>query len=397
MNTDKKAKAYVGAAIFDGQRLLEGHALVLQGGRVQALVAEDALDPAADITRLDGGILAPGFVDLQVNGGGGVMLNDAPSVETLRTIAEAHERLGTTALLPTLITDTPAQTRAAIEAAVSAVTQGVAGIAGLHLEGPHISLARKGAHDPALIRPMEAADLALLLDAASRLPVLMVTIAPESVTKEQVAALSEAGVLISLGHSDADFETAMAYAAAGARCATHLFNAMSPLQSRAPGLVGAALQEGRLSAGVIADGIHVHPDTLAIALRAKNGPGGIFLVTDAMATAGTDIDSFEINGRQVLRRNGRLTLADGTLAGADLELAAALRLLVHDLGLPIAEALTMATARPAHLAGLDAAHGGLQTGMTADFVHLDDGLKLKAVWRGGEPVFHPPQLLIAAR
>ena len=386
MSMSGQSKAYAGAAIFDGHGLLTGHALVLEGARVRALVAESEIPPGAEIIRLAGGFIAPGFVDLQVNGGGGVMFNDAPEPETLQTIAEAHAGLGTTALLATLITDTPERTRAAVSAVAEAVAEGVKGIAGLHLEGPHLSLERKGAHDAALIRPMDDTDLEMLLDAARRLPALMVTLAPESVTPAQVHALAGAGAVVSLGHSDADFETCMAYAAAGARCVTHLFNAMSQMTSRAPGLVGAALQSGGLSAGLIADGIHVHPDAIALALRAKLGPGGLFLVTDAMATAGTALDGFEINGRRVCRRDGRLTLPDGTLAGADLEMAGALRLLVNGLGLAPEEALAMATSRPAGVAGLSRHHGFLHPGARADFVHLDDKLKLRAVWRSGEAV-----------
>ena len=388
MNTDMTA--YLADAVFDGTRLHAGHALVVAGGRVQALAGPGAIPDEARLVQLGGGVVAPGFVDLQVNGGGGVMFNADPSVATLRIIAGAHARLGTTALLPTLITDRPDRTRAAIAAAIAATDpegdQRVPGIAGLHLEGPHLSLARKGAHDPALIRPMQEDDLAMLVEAAHRLPVLMVTLAAESVRPDQVRALAGAGALVSIGHSDADFEACMELAAAGARGVTHLFNAMSQLQGRAPGLVGAALQSGELSAGLIADGIHVHPDSIAVALRAKRGPGGIYLVTDAMATAGTDLDGFDIHGRRVNRRDGRLTLSDGTLAGADLDLAQALRVMVNRVGLSRSEALAMATARPAALAGLDGEVGALLPGRRADFIHLDDALQLRATWRGGDRI-----------
>ena len=373
--------AYRASAVFDGTRMLPGHALVVEDGRVATIAGPGEVPADVRLVDLGDGILAPGFVDLQVNGGGGVMFNAAPSVDTLRVIAQAHAGLGATTILPTLITDTPARTRAAIEAAIAATEQGVAGIGGLHLEGPHLSLARKGAHDPALIRPMGPADLAALLEAARRLPVLKVTVAPENVSRDQVAALAGAGVLVSLGHTDADFDTCMDYAAAGARCATHLFNAMSQMQNRAPGLVGAVLHNGALSSGLIADGIHVHPAAMAAALRAKRGPGAVFLVSDAMASAGTDLESFDIGGRLVLRRDGRLTLEDGTLAGADLALATALQTLTGKVGMDVAEALTMATARPAALAGLSA--GRLQPGAQADFIHLDRGLVLRGVWQNG--------------
>ena len=369
---------YVNGRVFDGERLLENCQLTTQG-RVIAAMGPD-LPRRGEVVDLGGDILAPGYVDLQVNGGGGVLLNDAPSVETLRRIAGAHRALGTRALLPTLITDRPEVTRAAIAAAVQAVAEGVPGIAGLHLEGPHLSLARKGAHDPALIRAMTDDDLALLLDAARALPVLNVTVAPENVTEAQVAALAQAGVLVSLGHSDCDFETACRYVDAGARGVTHLFNAMSGLGHRAPGLVGAALARGEVHAGLIADGVHVHPAAMGAAWRAKRGPGRIFLVSDAMAVAGTDLDRFTLNGREITRRDGVLTLEDGTLAGADLDLTRAVRVLHEQAGVPLAEALRAATRTPAELIGLDS--GRIVPGET----RTDDMIRIRADLSGLVPL-----------
>lgn len=371
--------ALTGAAVFDGETLHEGAVLLVAGGRFAGFAG--AVPPGAREVALAGGILAPGFVDLQVNGGGGVLFNDAPTLATLERMAAAHGRLGATEILPTLITDTPETTRAAIDAARAALAAGVPGIAGLHLEGPHLSLARKGAHDPALIRPMGKDDLDLLCRAARELPVLLLTVAPENVTPDQVAALAGAGALVSLGHTDAGYAEALAAFAAGARLGTHLFNAMSQLQGREPGLVGAILETGAVSAGLIADGIHVHPASIGAALRAKRGPGRLFLVTDAMATAGSDIDHFTLNGRRIERRDGRLTLADGTLAGADLDLARAVRVMVEEVGVPVAEALAMAGSVPAALAGIDA--GRIREGARADFVHLDGTLRLDGVWRAG--------------
>ncbi|MBS0126751.1 N-acetylglucosamine-6-phosphate deacetylase [Thetidibacter halocola] len=351
-----------GGRIFDGEALHEGWSLCLTDGAVTALGPEGQTPKGAQVVDLQGDILSPGYVDLQVNGGGGVQFNDVPTVAGLTRIAAAHRALGSAAILPTLITDRPEVTASAIAACIAAVGQGVPGIAGLHLEGPHLSLARKGAHDPSLIRRMEAADHAQLCEAARRLPVLMVTLAPESVTLEQVASLAAAGVIVMLGHSDTDHETAMAYAAAGARGVTHIFNAMSQLGSRAPGLVGAALDCGGLSAGLIADGIHVHPAAIRVALAAKRGAGRIFLVTDAMAPAGTQDDGFTLNGRTVFRQGGALRLADGTLAGADLDMTRALDVMTQDVGLGVAEALAMATAVPARFAGLGPDLGGIVVG-----------------------------------
>lgn len=374
---------YRGADVFDGERLGPG-ALLVEGGRIAAILPAGAAAPGAGVVDLPGGMLAPGFVDLQVNGGGGVMFNDAPDVATLARIAAAHARLGTLALMPTLITDTPETTRAAVAAVAQAVAEGVPGIAGLHLEGPHLSLARKGAHDPALIRPMTADDLGFLLDAARKLPRLLLTIAPESVDTEQIFAMANAGIVVSLGHSDAGFDACRAGFAAGARMVTHLFNAMSQLGNREPGLVGAALDTGGVSAGLIADGIHVHAATIRAALAAKAGPGGLFLVTDAMAPAGTGMQAFRLNGREIRRADGRLTLADGTLAGADLDMARALAVLTRDVGVALDRALAMATSVPARVLGLGDHHGSLAPGRAADFVHLAPDLSLNSVWRGGE-------------
>ncbi|WP_170409024.1 N-acetylglucosamine-6-phosphate deacetylase [Ruegeria arenilitoris] len=338
-------------ALFDGERLHFDQVMTFRNGVLAALAAEETAQIEGQVIDLNGDILCPGFVDLQVNGGGGAMFNDDPSVDSIRQIAEAHRRLGVASLLPTLITDTPEKTEAAVAAAIEAVRAGVPGVAGLHLEGPHLSVARKGAHDGALIRPMEDADLTMLIAAAEQLPCLKVTLAPESVSLQQVQALSDAGILVSLGHSNADFETCRRYAAAGARCVTHLFNAMSQLGSREPGLVGAALATRGLSAGLIADGIHVHPEVIRSAWAAKKAPGQIFLVSDAMAVAGTDQAAFELEGRLITRTDGRLTLEDGTLAGADLDLTTAIRILVTHADVPLKEALASATTYPASLIG----------------------------------------------
>ena len=376
---------YRGAQVFDGERLGPG-ALLVEGGHVAAILPEGEGAPGAEVVELGGGTLAPGFVDLQVNGGGGVMFNDAPGVATLRRIAEAHARLGTLAFLPTLITDRPEATRAAVEAVAQAVAEGVKGIAGLHLEGPHLAPARKGAHDPALIRPMTGEDLRFLCEAARRLPRLLLTIASEEVDTEQISALTAAGAIVSLGHSDAGFDACRSAFAAGARLVTHLFNAMSQLSAREPGLVGAALMTGGVSAGLIADGIHVHPAAIRAALAAKAAPGSLFLVTDAMAPAGTAMQAFRLQGREIRRAGGRLTLADGTLAGADLDMARALRVLTQAAGLALDRALAMATSIPARVLGCGDCHGSLAPGRAADFVHLAPDLTLNAVWCGGRTV-----------
>ena len=371
--------------VFDGDGWHDDAALVVRAGLVEAILPTDALPKA--VKRIDAGdLLAPGFVDLQVNGGGGVMLNDHPDVASIRTICSAHAPFGTTALLPTLITDTPEITAAAIAAGEQAAKEAVPGFLGLHLEGPHLSLARKGAHDPKLIRPMTQTDQAALIAARGHLPVLFTTVAPESVDPQQVAALAQAGIVVSLGHTDTNFASARAYAQAGASVVTHLFNAMSQIGNREPGLAGATLDTQGLSAGLIADGIHVDPATIGIAVRSKRGPGRIFLVTDAMATIGTDMASFTLNGRTIYRKDGRLTLADGTLAGADLDMISAVRFMHRTIGLELAEALRMASLYPAEAVGQAHRLGRFAKGTAADIVALSDALDVKGVWIGGRQV-----------
>ena len=363
-------RALVGADIFDGRTLGSGKALLLADETCLGITDARSIPVGFRIDHVDGGTLLPGFVDLQVNGGGGVMFNDATTVDGLRTIATAHARAGTRAILPTLITDTVERTRMAVDAAERAIRDGVPGILGLHLEGPHLSVAKKGAHDPALIRPMSDADEAFLHEAAARLPNLMLTVAPENVTSDRIARLAQAGIVVSLGHTDCTYAEAEAAFAAGASCVTHLFNAMRQIGSREPGLVGAALTSRNVSAGLIADAVHVHPASMRLAIAAK-GDGGLFLVTDAMATAGSDLHEFALNGRRVSRRDRRLTLEDGTLAGADLDMPTALSVLVDMLGVPRDRALRMATSAPATLLRDTMSFGSFSAGKPCTAIHLD--------------------------
>lgn len=379
--------AFTGARIFDGNAWHDGSALLVEFGYVAGIVSTDALPDNAERHALDGGMLVPGFIDLQVNGGGGVLFNNAPTVESIRTICAAHAQFGTTALLPTLITDTAAVNIEAIAAGVEAWKQRVPGFLGLHLEGPHLSLARKGTHDPALIRPMDAADLARTVAAAHDLPNLLCTVAAETVTPQQVAALAGAGAVVSIGHSDAGYDVTNAAFAAGATMATHLFNAMSQLGNREPGVVGAVLSNPNVFAGLIADGIHVHPVAIAAALRAKVGPGRIFLVTDAMSQTGTDLKTLTLNGRTITRADGALRLADGTLAGADLDMIDAITFMVDSTGLDFEEAIRMATLYPAEAMGIADTYGHLGRSAVANFVHLSSDRAVRSTWIGGEAVW----------
>jgi N-acetylglucosamine-6-phosphate deacetylase len=378
--------AFCAKRIFDGDAWHEEAALIVRSGLVEAIVVRAEIPAGAEIIEA-GDMLAPGFVDLQVNGGGGVMLNDHPTVEGIETICRAQAPFGTTALLPTLITDTPEVTAATVAAGIEAARRKVPGFAGLHLEGPHLSIARKGAHDPKLIRPMDESDLAALIAARKQLPALLTTIAPESVTPQQVAALAGAGVVVSLGHTDTTYATVRAYAAAGATKVTHLFNAMSQIGNREPGMVGAALDTAGLYAGLIADGIHVHPANIANAVRAKRGPGKIVLVTDAMAAIGTDMKTFTLNGRTIYRKDGRLTLADGTLAGADLDMISAVRFMHREVGIELGEALRMASLYPAEAISQAGRLGSFAKGAAANIVALSERLDVAGVWIDGKQVF----------
>lgn len=362
--------ALTGADIFDGVALRSGCALLVAQDGSAEIIESSALPDDCPRRELAGGTILPGFVDLQINGGGGVMFNDDQSVDSLRVMSEANILAGTVAFLPTLITDVPERSRAAINAVADAIDADVPGVVGIHLEGPHLSVARKGAHDPTLIRPMTDDDLDLYLSAAARLPNVMLTVAPENCTNAQISRLAEAGIIVSLGHSDASFEAAMSAFDAGARCVTHLFNAMSQLGNREPGLVGAALARGEVYAGLIADGVHVHTASIRAALEAKIGADRVFLVTDAMAVIGTDLKSFTLNGREITRSGGRLTLEDGTLAGADLDLTRALGVMIEDVGQDRATTFARATSIPAGLLRESFGHGHFH-GSVSNLIYVD--------------------------
>jgi N-acetylglucosamine-6-phosphate deacetylase len=375
-------KAITGGRIFDGYSWHDGKSLIVEGGKVAAVTREIPAD--AQRVDADGAFVVPGFIDLQVNGGGGAMFNDQPTPEGIERIIRAHAKFGTTKLLPTLITDNREITAEARRAGREAVARKMPGFLGIHLEGPHLSVMRKGAHDPQLIRPMEAADLDALRTYREEAGLLLTTLAPESVSLDQVRSLSAAGVTVSLGHTDTTCANALDYFQAGARMVTHLFNAMSPLSHREPGLVGAALHSQSAFAGMIADGFHIDPVSMGVALRAKSGLGKIFIVTDAMSTIGTDETGLMLNGRQVFRQGGRLTLADGTLAGADIDMLSSVLFVHRKLGFPLEEAIRMASLYPAEAMGLTDSHGSLRPGRVADFILLEPSLSIRSVFIDGE-------------
>jgi N-acetylglucosamine-6-phosphate deacetylase len=374
-------QALCGARVFTGEHFVEDHAVLLDGDRILDVLP--AASVPAEFCRHDlgGGVLAPGFLDAQVNGGGGVLFNEQRTAQGAMAIASAHARHGSTGLLPTFITDSADRQLEAMEAIREAIAAKAPGILGIHLEGPFLATARKGAHDPSLIRPLTDGDVDALLD--SGIDTVLLTVAAENASPQQIRRLTDGGIIVSLGHSAASYEMAAAAADAGARGVTHLYNAMSPLEHRAPGLVGAALDHGVLWAGLIADGHHAHPAALRIALRAKQGPARLFLVSDAMPLAASPGTTFALNGRTVTRRDGRLTLEDGTLAGSLLTMDQAVKYAVDHLHQPLAEALRMASLYPAQFLRLDRDRGRIAPGFVADMVLLADDLSVRSVWIAG--------------
>jgi N-acetylglucosamine-6-phosphate deacetylase len=366
--------------VFDGYRWHTEAAVLIRNGRIVGLGSAAEVPAGWPQTRVPAGaFLAPGFIDLQVNGGGGVLLNDQPTADGMRAIARAHRRFGTTGCLPTLITDTPERRRTAVAAARS--ISGQDGVVGLHLEGPFISPRRPGVHPPDRIAQPGAGDLEEMCDLA-RIGRSLVTLAPECVPAGFIRTLAAAGVRVSIGHSEASAAVVAQAVADGATGVTHLFNAMPALSARTPGIVGTALSERRLTAGLIVDGIHVDPLAVRAAFAAK-GADRIALVTDAMPTVGTSLDRFELVGRIVRLTGGRLTIEDGTLAGAHLDMASAVRNAVRLAELPLEDALRAASLTPARFLGLDTERGALVAGARADVVALTRELSVLATWLDG--------------
>ena len=336
-------------AVFDGTDLHKGAALFLADGRVAAIEPPTG---AAPLWRT-AGIASPGFVDLQVNGGGGVLFNNDPTPEGLLAIGRAHRTTGTAALLPTLITDRPEKMAAAAQAVQRVIGQD--GIVGIHLEGPHLSLARRGTHAADQVRPLDNETLDIVARLRSAAVPVMLTLAPEAVQPGQIAALVGQGVVVALGHSDAPFDRVQAALREGAQTFTHLYNAMSQMTVREPGMVGAAIGS-EAYASIIADGIHVAPEMLRIALRARPRPDRMILVTDAMPTVAGPPD-YALYGRTIQLKDGRLVNDEGALAGAHVTMLQSVRYAVAVLEVPLAAALNMAITHPARLMQLDALSG----------------------------------------
>ena len=366
--------------VFDGTILRERTAVVVDGARIANLVATQDLPRDIPTRKLpEGAWLAPGFIDVQVNGGGDVLFNDQPTVDGIRAIAAAHRRFGTTGLLPTLISDSAEKMRLALEAGSAAMTA-VPGVLGVHLEGPYLSPEKPGVHDPRQFRKPSADELALLT--ARRNGALLVTLAPEVVPSGIIAGLVAAGVRVSLGHSMATYEETRAAMKQGLSGFTHLFNAMRPLTSREPGPIAQALESADAWYGMIVDGAHVDPAMLRLALR---GSGHPIVVTDAMPPVGGSCSSFSLYGKSITARDGFCVTHDGTLAGTVLDMATAVRNCVRLLGVPLPDALRFASAYPAGFLGLEHLLGRLAAGYRADLVaFVPEDMTVFATWIAGK-------------
>lgn len=366
--------------LFDGT-VMRGPALVrVSGGLIEDVSFEDAVPLGIPALPPDT-ILAPGFIDIQVNGGGGVLLNDDPTEACVRRIVEAHRRTGTTGCLPTLITD-----RTDVVERLAAVAPGslqIPGVLGFHLEGPALNKARKGIHLESEIRVPNARDLAAM-KSISDCGRSIVTLAPECVPPSLIDDLLGAGLRLSAGHSDATQAQIEQAADRGVTGVTHLFNAMSQLTAREPGVVGAALDDERLFAGIICDGLHVDPLSLRVAMRCK-GPDRLMLITDAMPPVGTDLRHFLLQGRRITLQGARLTGSDGTLAGAHLTMMQAVRNAVALLRVGIADVLTMASRTPATFLGLESQLGTIAPGYRADLVAFSSKFEVIETWVAGQP------------
>ncbi|NQE63532.1 N-acetylglucosamine-6-phosphate deacetylase [Caulobacter sp. RHG1] len=375
------------AALVNGRVLTEagvvdGKAVLIEGGLIAGVVDAREIPAHAQRRDLDGGLLVPGFIDTQVNGGGGVLFNDQPTPEAIAAIGAAHRPFGTTGFLPTLISDDLAVVDQAMRATEAAIEQGAPGVLGIHIEGPFLNPKRKGIHDEGKFRVIDDEALALLT--SLKVGKTLVTLAPERTTPEMIRRLANAGVIVAAGHTNAHYKTMRQALDHGLTGFTHLFNAMSPLTSREPGAVGAALESLTAWCGLIVDGRHVDPVTLKLALRTR--PLDRFmLVTDAMPTVGMTDKSFDLQGRHIRVVDGVCVDDKGTLAGSDLDMATAVRNAVALLDVSLADAVTMAAAAPAAFLGLENIRGRIDVGHAADFCLLDDQLNVANTWIDGVP------------
>ncbi|MEP0200712.1 MAG: N-acetylglucosamine-6-phosphate deacetylase [Halioglobus sp.] len=379
-------RAITAPQLFDGSSWKFQHAVVIQGDTIVDVKPLDELTPGIPITDLGTGVIAPGFIDLQVNGGGGALFNNEPTVSALQTMVSAHRATGTTAMMPTLISDEKEVYLAGVAAALDAMSSGNPSVLGLHIEGPFLSQQKRGTHSNDMIRQMTDEDLNWLATSAASLP-LILTLAPEHCRAGQIELLTKAGIMVCAGHSKATAQQTKAALNEGLRGFTHLFNAMEPLSAREPGVLGTALDDRESWAGIIADGHHVDPVNLSLAHRTK-APGKLCLVTDAMATVGTQQKSFSLYNETVTEDNGVLINAEGKLAGSAIGMIQAVAVAHRSAGIELGECLNMASRYPAEFLNRHKELGQLGAGFRADIVHFDDNFKVHNTWVAGSPIAH---------
>jgi N-acetylglucosamine-6-phosphate deacetylase len=368
--------------VLRGQALVEGQCVLLEGGRILDIVPENHPSTRGASRRdLRGNMLLPGFIDSQVNGGGGVLFNDSPSVEAIRQIGLAHRRFGTTGFMPTLISADLDVVARAIAAARAAIEARVPGVLGIHIEGPFLNVERKGVHDPAKLRELDVSAVGLLTSLGTGRT--LVTLAPEMTKPQIIQRLAAAGVIVSAGHTNATYAEVVAALHHGLTGFTHLFNAMSQLTGREPGVVGAALENLDSWCGIIVDGQHLSPVVLRLAMRCK--PSSRFmLVTDAMPSVGTDARSFKLEGRDITVSGSVCFDEDGRLAGSNIDMASCVRNAVNQLGVSLPEAARMASLHPAEFLGLSHELGRIERGYRANLVLADDKLNVLETWIEGQ-------------
>ena len=364
--------------LFDGQQWHQNMVMEVADGKVSRLVEFSTSGcTEQQLTRLSEPVV-PGFVDVQVNGGGGKLFNQAPSASTLRTMVSGHAQFGTTAMLPTLITDNIDTMRQAADAVCEAIHADQPGILGVHFEGPHLSVPKRGIHPEQQVRPLSDDELNVFC--RTDLGHVLLTVAPENVPADVIRELVSKGVKVCLGHSNADADTVLAALDAGADGFTHLYNAMSGLQGRAPGMLGAAFYRDDAYCGLIADYHHVSQLGCQLAFKIK-GHKRVMLVTDAMAHVGSDLDDMDYLDTQILRDGTKLTLPDGTLAGSALDMASAVKNAVA-MGASLEHALIMASRTPANYLN-NKQIGHLRPGANADFITLSDTFNVSQTYISG--------------
>ncbi|HEU0117969.1 MAG TPA: N-acetylglucosamine-6-phosphate deacetylase [Alphaproteobacteria bacterium] len=368
------ATAYCDATIFTGETWVEGHALLVEGGKILDIAAQNRIPGDAKRAAYKGQILAPGFIDAQVNGGGNVLLNNTPTADACIAIAKAHQKHGTTRLLPTCISDTPEITGKAL-AATRTAHKSCPNILGIHIEGPHLGQERRGVHKSEYLRSLSADDLKLYQPESGE--VILTTVAPETVSPDDIKKLKQQGAIISLGHTSASPDKIKAALAAGATGFTHLFNGMGKPGENAP--ADTAVRDQDSWCGIIIDGFHVTPEMLQLALRSKP-KGKVFLVSDAMPPAASDNPQpFQLYGETIRVENGRCVNHEGKLAGSSITMADAVRNCVKSFGVEMEEALRMASAYPAAFLGLDQRFGKLLPGFDADIVAMTPEIEIRSV------------------